>query len=882
MLNITPQVSSKAAKSYFVASDYFLSGMELPGVWYGRGAEMLGLEQGSTVGRQEFERMCDNLHPVTGKQLTKRTLDNRRVGYDFTFNAPKSVSLVYELTNDKAILDDFRNAVRQTMTDIEADVQTRIRLGKASGDRTSGNLAWAEFVHFTSRPVDGVPDPSLHAHCFAFNATHDPVEDSWKAVQFGDVKRDGAYYEALFHSHLSKSLADRGYHIRRAGKFWEIDGLPKATLDKFSRRTAIIDKAAAMLGITDAKQKAQLGAKTRESKNKLLGYDKVQQDWWGRLTGDEVAALQRCKQSPQAPEATAEQAADHAMQKEFERKSVVPERQLAESAMRRSFGSLTPRQVKQGLAKVPLIRRVVDGRAMATSKEVLEEERGILEFVTQGRGTCKAIAPGDVTMDSKLGTDQVAAVSYLLASRDRVMLVRGAAGTGKTTMTREAVRLMREHGQDVLMLAPSAQASRGVLRDEGFKDADTIARLLVDPKMQAAAKGKVLWVDEAGLLGAPQLAKLFAIAEANGNRVILMGDTKQHSSPDRGTAMRLLERHAGLPVVEVTQVRRQERNEYRQAVELFSQGESIKGLEALEKLGWVKHGGAEMVADLYVESLDENKETLIVSPTHAAGRQATAAIRNRLKRLGRLGESKTITSLVDTQWTAAERGDAANYVDGDLVIRFFRNTAGFKTGQMVRKADVSDAVLKKAVNSFRVFRPETIDVAPGDTVRFTANGTTVEGDHKLMNGATYHVKSLAKDGSLVLDNGWRVGRDFPFLQHGYSTTSHASQGRTIKRVILFQPAASIGAASREQAYVSLSRGKEQAMIITDDVESLRKGFEKTDTRINAIELPGLRPRPKARRHAEALARLGSMAAELWNGITQSATRGMRYEPNLAR
>src|SRR5262249_52537749 len=142
--------------------------------------------------------LCDNRDPQTGKTLTPRQKSNRRVGYDFNFHAPKSVSLLFGLTRDERIVEAVRHSVDATMRDREAEMQTRVRKGGQDEDRTTGNMAWGEFVHFTARPVEGVPDPHLHAHCFVFNTTWDQSESRWKAGQFAGIKRDAPYFEALF------------------------------------------------------------------------------------------------------------------------------------------------------------------------------------------------------------------------------------------------------------------------------------------------------------------------------------------------------------------------------------------------------------------------------------------------------------------------------------------------------------------------------------------------------------------------------------------------------------------------------------------------------------------------------------------------------------
>src|ERR1051326_4385953 len=153
MIRITQQDSASGAKRYYATADYYSEGQELVGSWGGKGAFRLGLE--GAVDQVSFERLCDNLHPSTGLPLTVRTRSERRVGYDFTFSVPKSVSLLYAMTGDQDILGAFRGAVDDTMREIEAEMKTRVRKELTNTDRTTGNMVWAEFIHTTSRPVDG-------------------------------------------------------------------------------------------------------------------------------------------------------------------------------------------------------------------------------------------------------------------------------------------------------------------------------------------------------------------------------------------------------------------------------------------------------------------------------------------------------------------------------------------------------------------------------------------------------------------------------------------------------------------------------------------------------------------------------------------------------
>ncbi|MFO0944306.1 MAG: MobF family relaxase, partial [Pirellulales bacterium] len=219
MLRIIQNSHASGAKSYYGVSDYYTKDQELPGVWRGKTASLLGLH--GEVKQSDWEAMCDNLHPHTGQSLTLRQKADRTIGYDFNFHVPKSVSILYVMTHDDRLLDALKDAVGKTMKDIEAEMQTRVRKNGQNENRLTGNMAWGEFIHFTSRPVDGVPCPHLHAHCFAFNTTWDNEEQAFKAGQFRDLKRDAPYFEAVFHSRLAESLGQLGLRIERHAKGWE-------------------------------------------------------------------------------------------------------------------------------------------------------------------------------------------------------------------------------------------------------------------------------------------------------------------------------------------------------------------------------------------------------------------------------------------------------------------------------------------------------------------------------------------------------------------------------------------------------------------------------------------------------------------------------------
>ena len=840
MLRMIVNSAPGGAKSYYSTADYYSEGQELTGVWRGKGAARLGLE--GVIEREAWGALCDNQHPVTGDTLTQRQKSNRRVGYDFNFHVPKSVSVAYGLTGDERLLEAFRESVQETMTDMEAEMQARVRRGGKNEDRTTRNMVWGEFIHLTSRPVDGIPDPHLHAHCFVQNLTYDEEEQRWKAGQFAGLKRDAPYFEAMFHSRLASRLQELGFGVRRTRHAWELSCVPDGVLKTFSRRTEVIEREAREKGITDAGEKDGLGAKTRSRKEQSLSMPELRAEWAARLTSEDQEAVVRGLEGELRSEGreagAARRAVEYALDHALEREAAVPERRLLTMAMKRSYGEAKPEELGRELAGAQPIVGSYGGQRLVTTREVLAEERQMLDFARDGRGAYRPLShERHVFTRDWLNEGQRRAVSHLLSSRDRVMLVRGGAGTGKTALMQEAAEAIEAGGHRVFVFAPSADASRGVLRQEGFADADTVARLLLDDRMQEKVRGQVIWVDEAGLMGSRAMARLFDLADRLDTRVILSGDRRQHGSVERGAALRLLEDEAGLAPAEVLEIQRQ-KGEYKRLVDDLAWGRTASAVSELDRLGWIKETPDDaryrVMAQDYLEALGEGKSALVVAPTHREGKAITEEIREGLRASGRLEkESRSLLSLAPTHLTEAERGDAVNYEDGDVLV-FHQNAKGYRKSERVT-VGVRELPLDQAAR-YGVYHSKPIEIAPGERLRITRNGKTADGKHRLNNGQLVTVSGFDDRGNLVLENGWTVAKDYGYLAYGYVLTSHASQGKTVDRVFIGEDSGSGRAASREQFYVSVSRGRERATVYTDDKTALRAAIAQGEERVTATEL----------------------------------------------
>ncbi len=926
MVTLDPQTNMAVAEQYFqehfLIDDYHSEKESIVGEWIGQGVERLGLD--GPVQKDDYRALLHGDLARFGQK--NRPRKSEVIYYDLCFSMPKSISLV--AMQDERVKALFLNSVKAHFPRVEKWAQVRDRRGEkwnTEASRATGNLVGALFLHESSRALD----PDLHVHVVIPNLTYDAERRQWLALKPLPLFQRKKLSDAAVLNDMARGLQKMGYEIEASPESFEIKGFQRATIEKFSLRSEAIDKKIAeweadprelrrVAGIygyggkaLTETEKRQLAALETRPRKVVAARADLAAAMRERFSPEERAffdgLIEKAKQANTSfwrPSLSAREAMDHAVAHHFERASVATESELLRESLLHGLGQVTYAEVERQLQREEFIRQ----GDYLTTQEVLREEAEMVAFVREGRGTCPPLGRRDyVPANKKLSPEQIAAVRHVLGSYDRVVGIRGAAGTGKTWMMKEAVRGIEEGGRKVFTFAPSASASRGVLREEGFKEADTLARLLIDPALQERVKEQVIWVDEAGLVSAKQVRALFDLAGRQEARVILSGDVRQHQAVERGDALRVLETHAGMKSAELTTIQRQQNAAYKEVIQSLDARDIDDAFQKLNAMGAIREADGEeryhQLADDYVECRQRKQSVLVVSPTHAEGNRMTEEIRTRLKEAKLLKPvGREMLSLVNLNWTEAQRREAKRYRPGQIV-QFFQNASGFrKSERLIILEGAGDAALIVRAASgevrrfdlshagrFQVFEPRSLEIAKGEAIRVSQNGLTLDGKHRLQNGEIRRVKGFTRAGDLRLDNGWVIARDFGHLHHGYAVTSHASQGKSVDQVLVAVNAVSaLAAGSMEQMYVSLSRGRHGVRLYTDNKEAVLEVAKVSAARPSAHDLANQEAIAKASRSRIARAMREQMRFIARRTLDErrraeaartAQTEGMRVKPD---
>jgi conjugative relaxase-like TrwC/TraI family protein len=783
MLSIGKLVAG--AEDYYLSmvaqgqEEYYTGAGESPGTWLGGGTAALDLT--GRVTPEDLHALLVGISPSRGTELGLPKRSGTRVaGFDLTFSAPKSVSLVYALGSPEqsaAARAAHEHAVTEGLAYLE-----RHALFARRGDggrrriETSGLVA-AAFVHRTSRNGD----PQLHTHVLAANAV-EGADGRWSAPDargmYFHARTAGFVYQASLRAALVESLGLSFGPVRNGAA--ELAGIEPSMLRRFSSRRAEIEEYLAVYGGTSGRSAELAALVTRAPKDRGVDQDSEALDLrarWRLLAAEygvdpddlvpdhgrprRVALGRRQKQELAdmllGPEGLT------AQDSTFERRDVV--RAIAERLIDGARLDVVEAVADLTLGRteaVALERLGRGGEGLHTTRELLTVEANLVETAVARRDRgAGAVDPERAdalaARHPQLSDDQRAMVRSLVSSGHSIEVVVGKAGAGKTTALSLARAAFEEAGWSVSGTALSARAAQELESGAGIPSM-TLTRLVgeIDREKRTFGARDVVVVDEAGMVGTRTLARMVEMADVSGAKLVLVGDPRQLPEIEAGGAFGMLA--ARLGALELTENRRQRESWERRALDRLRSGDVVPALEAFDDHGRIRLAGtmAETRRDLvgrWLNAQDGGAAALMVAVNRRDVRALNLEARAILQRRGSIG--------------------------ADLISA---NGRAFALGEQV--------VCLRNASRFGVLngtRGTVIELAGTDLLIDTATG----------------LRSLP---SRYIDAG--------HLDYGYATTVHKAQGATYDQAFVL----ATESLTREAGYVAMSRARlGTELFVTDAV-----------------------------------------------------------------
>ena len=779
--------SASATVAYFAREGYYAKDdrrVYLSSHWHGRASRALGLPE--HVSSRPFEKVLAGYVPGTEIRLG-RARDGEhqhRPGLDLTLSAPKSVSLEALLYGDRRVTGAHDAAVRATLDWVEAELLQTRGYDPATGRRprvAADGMVAATFRHLSSRDQD----PQLHTHCVIANMTRNRAGE-WRSMEPTEIRRNVKLIGAYYRQELAGRLIAMGFGIETTMiggvPGFEIAGYPRELLDAFSSRRREILAWLEKHGLPFSAALTQQAALITRRRKAERGLDELRADWTARaeklgVSRDRsVAKLGRARKTsrkavrkagrpyvrsaaelaPEPPGLSAREIVWRAVEHLAERASVFRGSDVRAMALSHAPGRYGLAKIDAAVAALTGDGHLVEanargGRSFVTG-DALRSEREIVTRMREGKGEARALASearvSERLEETTLTAGQKEAVRTIVLSDDRIVAVQGAAGTGKTTMLREALGLTGD--RKAILLAPSAAAAR-VLADETGARARTLQWFLTRygdvgdaRKMDNARReheGSVLVLDESSMVSTAQMELLMRISERlRMARLVLVGDRGQLRAVTAGEPFRALQ-DAGIATAGMDEIVRQRDPALKGVVERLQAGRPGEALGGLEEVHEVPHEElAGTAARLWLE-LDPEKRagTAILAPTHFIRAEIHRVVRDGLAREGVLhGREIEIERFVNRHLTAAQRADVLNHEPGDYVIfhsrvpplRVMEGDAcrvervdgdhvflAHPTGRTVRIRPGDGWVRYR----FGIYETARIRIRAGDRIRWTAN-----------------------------------------------------------------------------------------------------------------------------------------------------------------
>jgi conjugative relaxase-like TrwC/TraI family protein len=871
MISMNKLASVAAASSYFKQADYYVKGDEnrdIQSQFRGDLAKDFGLS--GPVDSNVFKTLLSGVSP-DGEQLGARrngTIEHTP-GWDLTLSAPKSVSILALVGQDKELLRAHHDAVAQTMNYVEKNLlESRINTANGKGSIPLEKGLFAQFTHTTSRELD----PQLHTHSVLVNMGKDAL-GNLRSIDSRTLYDHSMVVGQVYRNELAQGVKKAGYDIAwdtKTGLF-EIVGVDRNLMAAMSKRANEIDRIATEKGVEDAKGRDQIAVNSRKSKQSAMRENVIER-WDAEVKNHGLNPEQMSKiakdgadksLSAVSPEGIPVLAKDgvfyvsRAIEQLSYYEAAFDKKQIILDALRMSEASLSIKEIDQALKSledVGTLKASKNVKGFVTTQEALRQEKYILDVEKDNRNTVAAI--GDEKKLSSLleqfeFTDgQQEGLRFLMKSTDRFVALQGHAGVGKTTMLGPFVGSAKEQGYEVKAVAPTGKAA-AVLGESLQVEASTLKSLLMEFKNEErASKGadkgrndnRIYIVDESSLINTPDMADLVTYVSRHGGRVIFSGDRVQLGGVERGKMFAVMQ-DKGMSRTINTDIVRQKKGTKLYSAIMDTYKRDFHG--AMEKLNdsSVVIADAQKRKEAFVDSfIKASKRTpghIGVIMDNASRFQATELLRAKLRESGEglSGKDVAVKNLISANIDGAKQKMAKYYAPG-MVVRFLNDykQLGVEKDQYLKvlRANSRDVTLTdgrreiawnpaqiaggRTTGGVSIYQELEAKYAVGDKIRFKDKNQALgvlnghEGTVTGTRGSTLFIEH-ENGKTLAIDTSKDRNRHF---EHGYFTTAYVSQGMTSQSAQIMLESWRRNLLTDSAFLVGITRPKDSVKLFMDD------------------------------------------------------------------
>ena len=896
MISVSLSKTAESGSHYFEKDSYYAAD-ERTSQWYGKGAEELGVS--GPVKKEEFDILIHGFslekEPLVNNAMSEDKFDEEgnliragRSGYiDVTFSAPKSVSLMSYV--DERIEQAHNVAVERAVHEIESQYTfTRKMNGEELQSVQEDNAIIARINHYESRELE----PQLHSHLVVMNLTQGE-DEKWRSRDNNKIYQNQLYLGQLYRNELSTELSKLGYQIEvtdRAKGLYEIKGISREVIEDFSTRRKQIkeaEKEYENYACSDSRKREYACLSSRKGKtDSTISETREKTDAkltekYGKTLEDLKDASLRLDRAG-VPEVSKNDAVHMALEEVTDKQSGFRREEVLTHAMRATLGQCKLDELSETFdkheaievlgdkAKFSLHSRTTD--RIYTTKEILETEKNIMEWAKEGRGKSEIAVSGDLVrshVDSleegkKLTRGQQEAVQMICTTNDRLSLVQGDAGSGKSYACDHVRQIMEKDGRTVRGFAPTGKASEE-LSKAGI-ECKTVDSFLESSRLgkTGVGKGEVWLVDEAGMMGSRKLDSFLKEADKHEAKVVLIGDTKQFQSVEQGKIFSDIQDHAGVSRVEMTEMKRQETEHAKEVVQAIKDRDFDKAFSTLEDQGAFREVASRedrnrQIVDEYMIDRENKVNSAVLTSTNADRNDINKQIRERLEKEGKVEAGSEYGTFQKANLNAVSRNFAGSYKEGQKVVfksdagdirrgiqATIVSTDGGKNSLTLRYFDketkgYKDTALdcRKHSAKMQVYDVEGKKFGAGDKIMFQKNDKLVG----VKNGQTGTIKSIDDQGNakirigaekLVSSNGETIDKSryvecnlnnkgdkaYTYVDHAYCITSHKSQGSTYDKCIAAYDVSN-HKTNFNEFYVAATRQKQDVTIYTNDKDQFK-------------------------------------------------------------